>query len=86
MKLLKSRQVYINNTFIPASILINDDKIIDILPYEYHDTNIEIIDFKNNYLTPGIIDIHNHGFAGWAFTSVLDKDDLILLSDRKSVV
>ncbi len=82
MKLLKSKNVYLDYQLVPASVLINNEKIVDILPYDYQAEEIETFDLKDNYLTPGIIDLHNHGFAGWAFTSVLDQDDLILFSKR----
>lgn len=45
---------------------ILDGKIIDInLEHLLEDLGEEIIDGKGNYLSPGFIDIHNHGNSGY---------------------
>lgn len=58
--ILKNGIVYIENIFCKCDILIEDDSIKKI------DTNItaengdEVIDLKNNYVFPGLIDVHTH--------------------------
>lgn len=52
-----------------GSIVIEDGKILDIHQnnIEIKEENIEIIDAKNMYVSPGFIDIHTHGGGGYDF-------------------
>lgn len=47
-------------------IRIKDGKIVDLnLEHLLEDTGQEVIDGGGNYLSPGFIDIHNHGNSGY---------------------
>ncbi len=47
-------------------IKIKDGKIVDLnLEHLLEDTGQEVIDGGGNYLSPGFIDIHNHGNSGY---------------------
>lgn len=51
---------------IGFGIKIKDNKIVDInLEDLLEDSGEEIIDGEGNYLSPGFIDIHNHGNSGY---------------------
>lgn len=47
-------------------ILIQDDKIVDLV--NKVDPKIDVVDYSDLIMLPGIIDVHNHGFAGWSMT------------------
>lgn len=52
-----------------GAILFEDDKIIDVFSEQrFHekkfDSDVKIIDVKGNYVIPGLIDTHIHGFKG----------------------
>ncbi len=50
------------------SVIVEDGKIIDITSEEVSPEDfLEVIDAKSNYLSPGFIDIHNHGNSGYDF-------------------
>lgn len=59
---IKSKRVFINENILEASLEIKDDKIIDILPY---DTKEIDIDYNDSLILPGFIDIHCHGAYGF---------------------
>lgn len=56
--IIQSKRVWIQNQFIPAQIEIDEDKIINIS--KYNNKNVDI-DYGNNRILPGFIDIHTHG-------------------------
>ncbi|MDG2830098.1 amidohydrolase family protein, partial [Vibrio parahaemolyticus] len=50
------------------SIIVENGKIVDITSDEVEPKKfLEFIDAKSNYLSPGFIDIHNHGNSGYDF-------------------
>lgn len=59
--ILQSQNVWLNEKFQPAQIVIENDKIKEIVSYNTY-PNCE--DYKNNWILPGLIDIHCHGFKG----------------------
>lgn len=59
---IKSKKVYINESILEACIEIKDDKIINILPYDTEEIDI---DYYDSLILPGFIDIHCHGAYGF---------------------
>lgn len=58
---LQSERMWIEETFKPAILRIDDGKIRNILPYG----SIEkVVDYGNAMVFPGFIDIHSHGYQG----------------------
>ncbi len=59
--LLKNANVYANNTFKRKNVYIENGcwhlKEID---YILADTNVTVLDFKNHYIFPGLVDVHVH--------------------------
>jgi len=50
------------------NVIVKDGKIAEITSDELSpDGFLEVIDAKSNYLSPGFIDIHNHGNSGYDF-------------------
>lgn len=64
--IIQSKRVWIDEAFRPASIEIDGGKIIGIYPYG----NSEAIDYVNNKILPGLIDIHCHGYMGMTCNQV----------------
>ena len=62
MMVLKSKRVVLPDGTRPASVLIEGEKISDILPYEagIGSADIQLIDYGDLALMPGIVDTHVH--------------------------
>lgn len=60
--IIKSKKVWIASQFIPATIEINNGKIVRI--YEYTDEKVDV-DYESKRIVPGFIDIHTHGAYGF---------------------
>lgn len=59
---------------IGYEVLVVDGKIKDIVPEgKYDEKEFELIDGKDNYLSPGFIDIHNHGNSGYDIMDASEK-------------
>ncbi len=59
--IIQSRNVYCDGVLKPAQIEIEKDKIRNILPYGNKKADR---DYGDNWILPGLIDIHNHGYHG----------------------
>lgn len=76
---LKSKRIVLKDEIIEGIIEVRNKRIHQIHPYDY---KVEICkDYGDQYLAPGLIDIHTHGFAGYSFTSVITSEDLDVLSN-----
>ena len=64
-KLLKSKNVFDGEKYIgPAGIIVEDDKILDVVSYDFECEKMEIYDFDEALIMPGFIDAHTHFFSG----------------------
>lgn len=59
---IKSKKVWIASQFIPATIQIENGKITRI--YDYDEVEADI-DYGENKIVPGFIDVHTHGAYGF---------------------
>ncbi len=59
--IIQSSKVWIDYTFQPAQLVIEGDKIKQILPYQEEAVDY---DYQDNWILPGFIDIHDHGYDG----------------------
>ncbi len=57
--IIQSKNVYFDEKLQPLQIEIEEGKITKILPYGF---NKEVVDYGENLILPGLIDIHNHGY------------------------
>lgn len=72
MKAIVNAKIIMTNHVLEHKALLFDDKIKDIVNIEKFNTSmennkygeLEIIDAKGNYLSPGFIDLHIHGSGG----------------------
>ena len=60
--IIQSKKVWILDQFIEAQIEIQGNKIKAIYPYQNKPADI---DYGNNRIIPGMIDIHCHGGFGY---------------------
>ena len=60
--IIQSKRVWIAGQFMAAQVEIEKDKIINVLEY---DTKKVDIDYGNDRIVPGFIDIHTHGYDTW---------------------
>ncbi|MBS4535267.1 N-acetylglucosamine-6-phosphate deacetylase [Clostridium sp. D2Q-14] len=66
MNAIINGKIILPNEILEDHIIVYEDKIIDIIHKDNFDSeNINIIDAKNNYVSPGFIDIHIHGSMGY---------------------
>ncbi len=72
IKIIKNAKIISDGKIVNnLDVLINNGKIIDILPEAKSD--FHSIDLKGNYLAPGFIDIHCHGGAGFEFVDATEE-------------
>ena len=64
MRKIASNQVWINERFVPASIWIDGDKIVDVTLDIQEDAS-----FTKHKIIPGMFDIHCHGYLGYEANS-----------------
>ena len=56
--IIQSKRVWIVGLFMAAQIEMDGEKIVDILEYGKKDVDV---DYGNDRIVPGFIDIHTHG-------------------------
>ena len=57
--IIQSKNVYFEEKLQPLQIEVKGNKITNILPYGFYQDEI---DYGDNLILPGLIDIHNHGY------------------------
>lgn len=65
MKCIVNGKIVLPDSIIEDSVVIFDDKIKEIaLKKDINLSDYEVIDAKGNYVCPGLVDMHIHGFLG----------------------
>ena len=65
MKCIVNGKIVLLDSIIEDSVVIFDDKIKEIaLKKDINLSDYEVIDAKGNYVCPGLVDMHIHGFLG----------------------
>lgn len=64
MKYIINGKIVLPDSIIENRVLAFDDKIRGIIPTEQLPQDAEIIDAEGGYVSPGLIDIHIHGYMG----------------------
>lgn len=85
MKAIINSNIVLNDSVLENSVLVFDEKIRSIVKFEdYNSNKIEKeIDAKGNYLFPGFIDLHIHGFAGF---DVMDEEPNALATISREIL
>ena len=60
--IIQSKRVWVAGQFLEAQIEFENDKITDVLPYG---TKPADVDYGDDRIVPGFIDIHTHGYDTW---------------------
>ncbi len=60
--ILQSKKVWMADRFVPAQVVVEEGKIAEILPYGAKQPDI---DYGQQWILPGFIDIHCHGAYGF---------------------
>ncbi|MCF0113885.1 MAG: N-acetylglucosamine-6-phosphate deacetylase, partial [Erysipelotrichaceae bacterium] len=60
--IIQSKRVWIAGQFMEAQIEMTDKKITGI--FSYGEKPVDV-DYGNDRIVPGFIDIHTHGYDGW---------------------
>lgn len=76
MLMLKGNKIYTPQGIIKGAILIEEKKIKEIITENERIDNFtgDIIDVQNNFIIPGLVDIHIHGAGGWGVTGGTTED------------
>jgi cytosine/adenosine deaminase-related metal-dependent hydrolase len=63
MKIAKAEYIYLQGSFVEGYGFVFDQKIIDVAPFETlvkNYPNCEILDFKDQIIMPGLVNVHQH--------------------------
>lgn len=60
--IIQSKRVWVAGQFLEAQVEFENDKITNVLPYG---TKPVDVDYGNDRIVPGFIDIHTHGYDTW---------------------
>ncbi len=73
MKAIVNGKIIVENKILEDKVLLFEEKIVNILDKENVNLNedVEIIDVKELYVSPGFIDVHIHGSGG---KDIMDGD------------
>lgn len=75
MQGIRNGLIYKDGKFVSEHGLVYNKTILDIQPLEYYENNsieVDWIDAQGNYVLPGFIDAHIHGYKG---KDVMDADE-----------
>ena len=64
MKAIFNGKIVLPDRIEDQKALLFDRKIIDIVPADQIPENAERIDAEGNYVSPGLVDMHIHGYLG----------------------
>ncbi len=66
MKAIVNGKIIVRDTILEDKVLLFQEEIVDILDKKNANLNddVEIIDAKGSYVSPGFIDLHIHGSGG----------------------
>ncbi len=64
MKYIANGKIILPNEILENKALVYDTKIIDIIDQKTVPKNANTLDAKGGYVSPGLIDIHMHGYLG----------------------
>ena len=76
---LKSSKIVLKDQVISGVIEIKDQNIYKIHDYSFKKDGI--VDYKDNIIAPGLIDIHTHGYKGYSFSGVSSSSDIEKVSE-----
>ena len=89
---LKSSAVFtgIEEKTKEACILIKENRIIDVVPFEmkdkFIDENTIVLDYKNKLIMPGFVDAHTHFFSGALSASEHVCEDIVISVSEEECV
>lgn len=69
--IIQSKNVWLHEDFVAAQLTIEGDKIIKI---EEYNKEAPDVDYGENYILPGFIDIHSHGYGGISASKSSSKE------------
>ena len=64
MKCIVNGKLILADKTVEGKAVVFDERIVDIIDADKVDASYEIIDAKGNYVAPGLVDIHIHGYLG----------------------
>lgn len=64
MHAIKGGRIVLPNQLLENSVLLYDEKILGFVPESEIPAGAQIIDAAGNYVIPGLVDMHIHGYLG----------------------
>lgn len=83
MKAIKNCKILTEQGMVESQALVFDRQIREIIPEEKLSPGLEVIDGAGGYLSPGLLDLHMHGCAGF---DAMDDDERAIEMIARRVV
>ncbi len=64
MKAIINGKIILKDRIVESCALLYSDVIEDIVPMDQVPADVEVIDAEGGYISPGLIDLHIHGYLG----------------------
>ncbi len=77
--LFKNARIILKDRILPGNVLVEEGRIACISENDISAENASVVDAKGSYLSPGFIDLHNHGRLGHDALSA-DPDGLATIA------
>src|SRR5687768_9896705 len=83
VKAYSAKRIFTGTSWLQDhAIVVDDSRVVDLVPKQNVSSNVSIIDYGNNFITPSFIDVQIYGAAGKLLAVHPTADSLFNLYDH----